>query len=106
MMHGAYTAQEALKAGVLDSIELQLRPFLLGQGRRLFDRLPAEHVDLELVRTLEAPAPSICATTYGDEDEDPPRRTAGRDRERSVAFYTALGYEVVGDVCRRPSSAS
>jgi dihydrofolate reductase len=55
MLHGAYTAQEALKAGVLDSIELQLRPFLLGQGRRLFDRLPPEHVDLELVRTLEAP---------------------------------------------------
>jgi riboflavin biosynthesis pyrimidine reductase len=54
MMHGAYTAQEALKAGVLDGIKLQLRPFLLGQGRRLFDRLPPEHVDLELVRTLEA----------------------------------------------------
>jgi dihydrofolate reductase len=54
MMHGAYTAQEALKAGVLDGIELQLRPFLLGQGRRLFDGLPPEHVDLELVRTLEA----------------------------------------------------
>jgi dihydrofolate reductase len=55
MMHGAYTAQEALKAGVLDSIEIQLRPFLLGQGRRLFDGLPAEHIDLELVRTMEAP---------------------------------------------------
>jgi dihydrofolate reductase len=55
MMHGAYTAQEALKAGVLDGIEIQLRPFLMGQGRRLFDGLPAEHIDLELVRTLEAP---------------------------------------------------
>jgi dihydrofolate reductase len=55
MLHGAYTAQEAIKAGVLDSIEIQLRPFLLGQGRRLFDGLPAEHVDLTLVRTLEAP---------------------------------------------------
>jgi dihydrofolate reductase len=56
MMHGAYTAQEALKAGVLDSIELQVRPFLLGAGRRLFDNLPPEHVDLELVRVLQAPA--------------------------------------------------
>jgi dihydrofolate reductase len=55
MLHGAYTAQEALKAGVLDGIEIQLRPFLLGQGRRLFDRLPPDHIDLELVRTLEAP---------------------------------------------------
>ena len=55
MMHGATTAQEALKAGVLDSIEVQLRPVLLGQGRRLFDNLPPEHVELELVRVLEAP---------------------------------------------------
>jgi dihydrofolate reductase len=55
LLHGAYTAQECLKAGVLDAIEIQLRPFLLGQGRRLFDGLPPEHVELELVRTLEAP---------------------------------------------------
>jgi dihydrofolate reductase len=55
MLHGAYTAQEALKAGVLDGIEIQLRPVLLGQGRRLFEGLPAEHIDLELVRALEAP---------------------------------------------------
>jgi dihydrofolate reductase len=55
MLHGAYIAQEALKAGVLDAIELQLRPVLLGQGRRLFDGLPAELVELDLVRVLEAP---------------------------------------------------
>lgn len=55
MMHGAFTAQEALKAGVLDVIELQLRPVLLGQGRRLFDGLPPEHIELDLVRTLQAP---------------------------------------------------
>jgi len=55
LMHGAYTAQEALKAGILDVIEIQLRPVLLGQGRLLFDRLPPEHVELDLVRTLEAP---------------------------------------------------
>jgi dihydrofolate reductase len=55
MMHGAHTAQEALKAGVLDAIELQLRPVLLGQGRRLFDGLPAELVELDLTRVLEAP---------------------------------------------------
>ena len=55
MLHGAYTAQECLKAGVLDLIEIQLRPVLLGQGRRLFDRLPPEHIELDLVRTLAAP---------------------------------------------------
>jgi dihydrofolate reductase len=55
-MHGAYTAQQALKAGVLDAIEIQLRPVLLGQGRRFFDDLPPEHIELDLVRTLQAPA--------------------------------------------------
>ena len=55
MLHGAYTTQEALKAGVLDAIEIQLRPVLLGQGRLLFDGLPPEHIELDLVRTLEAP---------------------------------------------------
>lgn len=55
MMHGAYTGQEALKAGVLDMIDIQLRPVLLGRGRRLFERLPSEHTDLELVRVLEDP---------------------------------------------------
>ncbi len=55
MMHGAYTGQEALKAGVLDMIEIQLQPVLLGRGRRLFDGLPAEHTELDLVRVLEDP---------------------------------------------------
>jgi dihydrofolate reductase len=55
MLHGAYTAQEALRAGVLDAIEIQLRPVLLGQGRRLFDHLSPAHIELDLVRTLEAP---------------------------------------------------
>lgn len=56
MMHGAYTGQEGLKAGVLDLIDIQLRPVLLGQGRRLFDNLPPRHIELELVRTLHAPS--------------------------------------------------
>jgi dihydrofolate reductase len=55
MMHGAYTGQEAIKAGVLDLIDIQLRPVLLGQGRRLFAGLPSEHIELDLVRTLEDP---------------------------------------------------
>jgi dihydrofolate reductase len=55
MLHGAYTAQECLKAGLLDVLEIQLMPVLLGQGRRLFEGLPPEHIELDLVRTLEAP---------------------------------------------------
>jgi dihydrofolate reductase len=55
MLHGAYTAQECLKARVLDVLEIQLMPVLLGQGRLLFEGLPPEHIELDLVRTLEAP---------------------------------------------------
>ena len=54
LLHGAYTAQECLKAGLLDVLEIQLMPVVLGQGRLLFERLPAEHIELDLVRTLEA----------------------------------------------------
>jgi dihydrofolate reductase len=56
LLHGAYTARECLRAGLLDLIDIQLRPVLLGQGRLLFDGLDPEHIELELVRTLEAPA--------------------------------------------------
>jgi dihydrofolate reductase len=55
MLHGANTAQECLRAGVLDELELQLVPVLLGKGRRLFEGLGTEHIELDLVRTLEAP---------------------------------------------------
>lgn len=54
-VHGAYTAQECLKAGLLDAVEIQLRPVLLGQGRLLFDGLPPEHIELELVRVMDSP---------------------------------------------------
>lgn len=55
MLHGAATAQSCLKAGLLDEMEIHLIPVLLGQGRRLFDDMPRDHVELELVRALEAP---------------------------------------------------
>jgi len=53
LVHGAATAQLALAAGVLDELEIHLIPVLFGQGRRLFDGLPAEQVELERTRTLE-----------------------------------------------------
>ena len=55
MVHGAGAAQALLRAGQLDELELHLVPVLLGQGRRLFDNLPAEHIELELVRHLTTP---------------------------------------------------
>jgi dihydrofolate reductase len=55
MLHGAATAQECLRAGLLDAMELQLMPVLLGQGRRLFEDMPAELIELELLRALDGP---------------------------------------------------
>ena len=53
LVHGAGTAQLALAAGVLGKLEIHLIPVLLGQGRRLFDHLAAEHSELERTRILE-----------------------------------------------------
>jgi dihydrofolate reductase len=53
LVHGAGTAQLALAAGVLDELELHVIPVLFGQGRRLFDGMPAEQIELERTRILE-----------------------------------------------------
>jgi dihydrofolate reductase len=53
MVHGAAVAQLALAAGVLDELELHVVPVLFGQGRRLFDGLDAEQIELERIRVLE-----------------------------------------------------
>jgi dihydrofolate reductase len=53
LVHGVGTASLALAAGVLDEIELHVVPVLLGQGRRLFEDLAPEQVELERTRILE-----------------------------------------------------
>lgn len=55
LVHGAGAAQALARAGQLDELELHLVPVLLGQGRRLFDHLPAEHIELEPLRQLTTP---------------------------------------------------
>ena len=55
MVHGAGAAQALLRAGQLDELELHVVPVLLGQGRRLFEDLPPDHVELDLVRALDGP---------------------------------------------------
>src|SRR5580698_2744771 len=52
LVHGAYTAQSALKAGVLDELQIHQVPVLLGRGRRLFEVLP-ERIELEIVRVID-----------------------------------------------------
>jgi dihydrofolate reductase len=53
MVHGAGAAQALLRAGQLDEMEIHLVPVLLGGGRRLFDSLGPDHIELELVRRVE-----------------------------------------------------
>ena len=51
---GADTAQQFLRAGLLDEIQLHVAPVLLGGGLRLLENLDAP-IKLERVRVLEAP---------------------------------------------------
>ena len=53
LVHGAGTAQLALAAGVLDEIQIHLVPVLLGEGRRLFEHLGADHIELDPIRVLD-----------------------------------------------------
>src|SRR5437588_12778773 len=54
MVHGAYTAQRALEADVLDEVQIHLIPVLFGRGRRQFEVLP-QRVELEIIRVIDTP---------------------------------------------------
>ncbi len=45
--------QQCLQAGLLDEIQVDLAPVLLGTGIRLFDRLGPDPVDLENIEVIE-----------------------------------------------------
>ena len=79
LVHGAGVAQLALAAGVLDELELHVIPVFLGQGRRLFDGLGPEHIELERTRIIEgkrAVSPT-CTTGSGAEVRFPRPLVAG-----------------------------
>jgi dihydrofolate reductase len=52
---GADVAQQYLAAGLLDELQLNIVPVLLGSGTRLFDNLAHADVALEQVMVVEAP---------------------------------------------------
>jgi dihydrofolate reductase len=52
---GARAAQQYLVAGLVDEMEINLVPTLLGAGERLFDGVGEDLHGLELVRTVVAP---------------------------------------------------
>jgi dihydrofolate reductase len=50
---GSQIVQQCLKAGLLDEIQIDLVPILLGAGIRLFDKLGSEPIDLESTGVIE-----------------------------------------------------
>ena len=84
LVHGAATAQLALAAGVLDELEIHLVPVLFGQGRRLFDNLDPEQIELERTRVLEGEAASPTCTTASD------GRRRAQDADRLASSWTSV----------------
>jgi dihydrofolate reductase len=66
LVHGAYTAQRALEASVLDELQIHQIPVLLGAGRRLFEVLPSR-IELEIVRVIDTRRPPTSATACATE---------------------------------------
>jgi dihydrofolate reductase len=52
---GASCARQAIAAGIVDEIDLQVSPAILGAGERLFEGFAPGTPTLDLVRVLEAP---------------------------------------------------
>ena len=52
---GAKAAQQYLRAGLVDEMDLHLVPILLGSGERLFERMGDNLHGLELARSIAAP---------------------------------------------------
>jgi len=52
---GANTAQQCLRAGLVDEIHMGLVPVLLGEGLRFFEPLANEQLELERTRVFESP---------------------------------------------------
>jgi len=52
---GADVAQQFLRAGLVDEMQLHVVPVLLGGGTRLLDNLEGANLELECIRVLAAP---------------------------------------------------
>lgn len=49
---GASVVQQAIKAGLLDEVQIHLIPVLLGDGVRLFEQLGTNHIEWESTRVV------------------------------------------------------
>jgi dihydrofolate reductase len=55
---GAKVAQQYLKAGLIDEMNIHVVPVLLGDGTRLFENTDARQTDYECVRVVNSPSVS------------------------------------------------
>ena len=53
---GAHTAQQIIKAGLFDELEIGIMPVLLGQGLRFFEHLDVLNIQLEKIKVVETAA--------------------------------------------------
>jgi dihydrofolate reductase len=54
----ANIAQQYLKAGLIDEMEIHVAPVLLGDGARLFDNTDGQQTDYECIRVVNSPTVS------------------------------------------------
>jgi dihydrofolate reductase len=52
---GANTAQQCMRAGLLDEIQIGVMPVLLGEGLRLFGLIGTDLIELERMRVVASP---------------------------------------------------
>lgn len=52
---GAHTIQQFLNAGLVDEFHIAVAPVLLYSGRRLFDRLDLDRIELKLTEAVPSP---------------------------------------------------
>lgn len=52
---GANTAQQCIRAGLVDELRIGIVPVLLGEGLRFFEHLCSEQLELEKTKVLESP---------------------------------------------------
>ncbi|MEA2475312.1 MAG: hypothetical protein QOE06_3227, partial [Thermoleophilaceae bacterium] len=62
---GASTIQQYLRAGLVDAMELNVIPVLLGAGERLLDNLDGADIEFEPTRVIEAPGVAHLAYNVG-----------------------------------------
>ena len=53
---GANTAQQLLQAGLVDELDVDIVPRLLGQGLRFFEHLEELEIELALIEVIHSPA--------------------------------------------------